>query len=152
MLHSYSSGANLPAAKCGERIFRGRIFRIPFTVKCSAMRNDKRGPLTLSRLFILAPHRPSTGWYVTNSCCCSIYSLSTLYDNKDHWRLPPPSSRLGTGTVRVRTVAELLPKRNEIGLGNEWCDWLYFLIEDAWHIDQRCRPTHGRRLDRALGL
>lgn len=33
-------------------------------------------------------------------------SLSTLCGNKDQLRRQPPLSRLGTGTVRVQTVAE----------------------------------------------
>ena len=35
------------------------------------------------------------------------FNLTTLCDNKDHLRRPPPIVRLGTGTDKVRSVAEL---------------------------------------------
>src|SRR6218665_2888092 len=35
------------------------------------------------------------------------HGLTTLCHNKDDQHRPPPSSRLGTGTVRVQTVMEL---------------------------------------------
>lgn len=41
----------------------------------------------------------------------SIFSLTTLSNNKYHWRRPPPSSRLGTGSAWLRhgrAVAEFL--------------------------------------------
>ena len=42
--------------------------------------------------------------------CCSLaaWGLTTPCGNKDHWRCPPPSTRIGTGTVRVQTLQQIV--------------------------------------------